>query len=75
MNHKKNIDKLGISAHKFENRNVEVKPFTNRNKYIKPEERILCDNCELDRPEDEFHILIVCPLNTSHLETHCLNFV
>ena len=53
---------------------MEVKPFTNRNKYIKPEERILCDNCELDRPEDEFHILIVCPIKYKSLRNTLFEF-
>ena len=54
---RKIIAKLRISAHKLE---IKTGRFTNINKYIKPEDMI-CDNYELDRPEDEFHFLIICP--------------
>ena len=54
---RKNIAKLRINAHKLK---IETGRFKNKNKYIKPEDKI-CDNCEFDRPEEEFYFLIICP--------------
>jgi hypothetical protein len=53
---RKNIAKLRISAHKLR---IETERFNNKHSYIPHEERF-CQNCEINKTEDELHFIIEC---------------
>jgi len=58
LDKRKTITQFRISAHKLK---IETGRFNNKLIYVPPELRI-CENCSLNKIEDEFHFLLECPL-------------
>ena len=74
---RKHIAQIRLSAHKL---NIESGRYNAHNRYIPPAERI-CNNCTLNKTEDELHFMLECPayeaqrvVLINHMEAHNVNF-
>ena len=51
------IARFRLSAHRLK---IETGRYNSKNEYLLPEQRI-CQNCQLNKVEDEIHFLVECP--------------
>ena len=56
---RRNKTKFKISSHRLE---IEIRRYASKGKREKNRERWLCKNCDMQKIEDEEHVLMLCPM-------------